>query len=283
MLGNDYLKRHMISQSSLNMGSTRSLGTLLYRATPSYSIRRFSHHILSADSILPRNRVVVGCLSSPMRLDSTPSSNYSTRFFSSSRRQTESKTSDTLVNEALIEQVRRIYPNAKGPEEMTVRLVIDQGPEEPAKVEICSLAEAIAISLDRMTDLIGIAMKSDPPVIRAARLSKLEYEQKEKLAANKKASAKSKQKKTFRFRASIDSNDLNRKIQDMTKFLQEGIECEYTVFSKARTLRENVEAGRELVERIQGLISHCAVLKRAPEENEVGNHIRVLLIPKKSK
>ena len=206
------------------------------------------------------------------------------RSFSSRRGNSkDSKAIDALVNEDLIAELRKLFPNAQGPEEMEVRVVIDEGSDQPATVKVCSLAEAIDISLERMTDLIGISLKNSPPVIRAARLSKLEYEQREKQAANKKAAAKSKQKKTFRFRAGIDTADLNRKIQDMTKFLESGIECEYTVFSKARTLRENSSAGQELVEQIQQLLAHCAVPKKAPQENEVGNHIRGVLMPKKSK
>lgn len=206
---------------------------------------------------------------------------YPHRSFSSQRRNDKSKSSDVLANEQLLVELRKKFPNAQGPENIEVRLVIDEGSDEPSTVQVCSLAEAIEISLDRMTDLIGVAMKSDPPVIRAAQLSKLEYK-KEQAFAKQKSASKSKQKKTFRFRAGIDMHDLSRKIQDMTKSLEKGMECEYTVFSKARMMREDADAGPELVERIQELLSHCAVQKNAPQKSETGNHIRVVLIPKKS-
>ena len=192
-----------------------------------------------------------------------------------------SRKTPILANEELLVTLRKQFPNAKGPTEIEVRLVVDEAGENPSTVQVCSLAEAIQLSLDRMTDLIGVTLKSDPPVIRAVRLSKLEY-QKEQVAAKQKSSSKSKQSKTFRFRAGIDANDLNRKIQTMTKFLEQGIECEYTVFSKARMLRENAVAGNELVERIQALVQDFAVQKKAPQTNEQGNHIRVCLVPKKN-
>jgi len=203
------------------------------------------------------------------------------RTFSARPRKNNSKTSDVLCNEELLLQLRRKFPSARGPGDIQVRLVTDEGPEQPATVQVCSLAEAIEMSLDRMTDLIAVALQNDPPVIRAAGLSKLEY-QKEQASAKQKAATKAKQKKEFRFRAGIDVHDLTRKIQDMEKFLGKGMECEYTVFSKARTLRENSSAGQQLVDQIQELLSHCAVLKKAPLPNEKGNLIHVHLAPKKA-
>jgi translation initiation factor IF-3 len=205
------------------------------------------------------------------------------RSFSSRRRNNvKSKNSETvLANENLLRTLRKKFPNAQGPDHIEVRLVIDEGGDEPSTVMVCSLAEAIEESLDRMTDLIGVSLQSDPPVIRAAQLSKLEY-QKEQASAKQKSASKSKQKKTFRFRAGIDIADLNRKIQVMINFLESGTECEYTVFSRARMMRENAGAGMQLVEQILELLSHCAVQKNAPQKNENGNHIRVVMIPKKS-
>jgi translation initiation factor IF-3 len=199
------------------------------------------------------------------------------RFFASG----SSRKPAVLANEDLLVTLRRQFPKANGPTEIDVRLVIDERGDNPSTVMVCTLAEAIEVSLDRMTDLIGVALNKDPPVIRAARLSKLEY-QNEQAVAKQKLATKSKQSKTFRFRAGIDANDLNRKIQTMTKFLEQGVECEYTVFSKARTLRENSIAGMELVERIQVMVADFAVQKRAPQTNEHGNHIRVCLVPKKN-
>lgn len=218
---------------------------------------------------------------SPLAAPQPILSQTTSRSLSSQGRKNTAKNSDVLSNEDLLLQLRTTFPKANGPENIQVRLVIDEGPNQPATVQVCSLADAIEVSLDRMTDLIGVSLQSDPPVIRATKLSKLEY-QKEQASAKQKTASKSKQTKTFRFRAGIDMHDLNRKLQDMEKFLEKGVECEYTVFSKARSLRENSAAGQELVDRIMERVSHCAVLKRAPQTNETGNQIRVQLSPKKS-
>lgn len=203
------------------------------------------------------------------------------RHFSSRGKKRKPKDDSLIANEKLIQALIKLNPQSQGPDDIQIRLVIDEGPETESTVQVCSLAEGIEVSLDRMADLIGTSLQAVPPVVRVAQLSKIEY-QKEQAASKQKSNAKTKQKKTFRFRAGIEEHDLDRKLQDMIKFLGRGMECEYTVFSKARTMRANADAGMHLVDRIQELVAHCATLKRPPAKNETGNHIRVILVPKKS-
>jgi translation initiation factor IF-3 len=197
--------------------------------------------------------------------------------FSSRRRNDQNKKNESgaLANEHLIKVLMKKNPNATA-KDLMVRLVIDEGHESPATVDVVSLADAIQISVDRMTDLIGTSLDSDPPVIRVTQLSKLEY---------KKEQSKQKKptnlKKALRFRAGIDLHDLERKVKNLIKFLEQGQNIDYSVFSKARLLRVNANAGMELVERIQELVSEYGDLKRPPQTSEQGNYIRVQLEPKK--
>jgi translation initiation factor IF-3 len=168
------------------------------------------------------------------------------------------------------------------PENVPVRLVIDKGPQEPSTVQITDLADAISISLEHDVDLIGITLDSDPPVIRAAELAKLEYRAQQKAQHQQQASAsKRKETKSLRFKAGIDSHDLERKVARLIAYLQNGNDCEYTVFTKGRVLRDNPNAGMELVDRIQDLISDFGTLKKAPETNDTKSFYKVRLIPKK--
>jgi translation initiation factor IF-3 len=199
------------------------------------------------------------------------------RMFSSRRRNDQNKKNESgaLANEHLIKVLMKKNPNATA-KDLMVRLVIDEGHESPATVDVVSLADAIQISVDRMTDLIGTSLDSDPPVIRVTQLSKLEYKKEQS-----KQKKPTNQKKAFRFRAGIDLHDLERKVKNLIKFLEQGLECDYSVFSKARLLRVNANAGMELVERIQELVSEYGDLKRPPQTSEQGNYIRVQLEPKK--
>ncbi|KAL3914899.1 MAG: hypothetical protein SGILL_005896, partial [Bacillariaceae sp.] len=208
------------------------------------------------------------------------------RSFASSRRQRQPKgrqknSKSFLANEELI---ARLIRNAGGAsaDKVSVRLVIDEGPSDPATIKMTNLSEAVQLSLDRMVDLIGTSLDTDPPVIRLAELAKLQYKAEQ---AHKKqqqqAAANKKEQKSFRFKAGIENNDLDRKLAQLSGALQKGSDCEYTVFARARTLRQNPDAGIELVERIQSLIADYGVLKREPQTNETKSFYRVKLRPKK--
>ena len=199
------------------------------------------------------------------------------RTFASRRRNTPNKKDSPLANEKLIKVLMKQNSGAT-PDDLMVRLVINEGPQDPSTVEIMSLADAIRVSVDRVTDLIGISLDSDPPVIKATDLAKLEFMKDQQ----KTTKGPKKQQKSFRFRAGIDLNDLDRKVKDIKKFLEKGMDCEYSVFSKARMMRQNEMAGMELVDRIQELLKDHGVTKRPPQKNERGNMIRVLLEPKRN-
>ena len=199
------------------------------------------------------------------------------RVFSSRRRtQGVSKDSGLLANENLIKEImsRHGSSSSSTPDTVQVRLVIDEGPGKPARVETVSLADAISISVERMTDLIGTEVEKNPPVIRATPLSKIEYKKEQ---AAKKNFSQGKQKKNFRFTAGIGDHDFERKVADMIKSLKQGLECEFTVFSKRNLLNQNASVGMDLVKRIQELVGDLAELKKSPEVNEAGNNIRVVL------
>jgi translation initiation factor IF-3 len=189
--------------------------------------------------------------------------------------QQQKKDLGVLTNERLIQAIMR-KQRATSPDDVEVRLVIDEGPEKPATVAVVSLSEAIQISIDRMTDLIETEISKDPPVIRATQLSKLEYKKEQ---TDKKNKTQAKQTKTFRFRSGIGDNDLDRKLADLIKFLKQGLDCDFSVFSKRKMMLQNGNAGLELVERIKNLVGDLAELKKAPATNEAGTRITATFVP----
>jgi translation initiation factor IF-3 len=191
-----------------------------------------------------------------------------------------SKDDGPLVNEYLIARLVR-NAGAASADSVMVRLVIDEGPDEPSKVEVMSLSDAIQVSIDKGVDLVGVAIENDPPVVRATDLSKLQFQQLQ-FVKKKQQDDSNKETKSFRFRSGIDGHDLERKLSQMISFLEKGHDCDYSVFTRSRNLRENEDAGIELVNRIQSMVSELATLKREPEKNETGSFYKVMLRPKKS-
>jgi len=193
---------------------------------------------------------------------------------------------EPLSNEVLIKTLLR-NAGAASSDDITVRLVIDEGHDVPSTVEVLSLTKAIGVSVDRGFDLIAASIENvDPPVIRATDIAKLQFQRQQALKKSQQDAVSSgggkKEKKSFRFRSGIDDHDLERKLSRMLSFLEKGHECDYSVFTRARNMREDNTAGRRLVDRIQDMISEHAVLKKEPEKNETGSFYKVMLRPKKT-
>ncbi len=204
------------------------------------------------------------------------------RSFASGRKGSKQGKQDSSViaNEELISRLIRDAGESSA-DKVTVRLVIDEGPDTPSSVQIITLSEAIVLSLDRELDLIGANITGDPPVIRATQLSKLEYKQQQAQKKQQQAASNKKERKSFRFKAGIESNDLERKLDRLKGFLSKGHECEFTVFTKLRILRQNPNAGLELVDEIRALLSDHGDMKRPPQTNETKSFYRVQYEPKK--
>jgi translation initiation factor IF-3 len=190
------------------------------------------------------------------------------------------KKSNVVANEELVAQLIRNAGESSA-DEVTVRLVTDEGPDTPSSIEVMTLSEAIVLSLDRELDLIGANITGDPPVIRATQLSKLEYKQQQAQKKQQQSASNKKEKKAFRFKAGIEANDLERKLGRLKEFLSKGHDCDFSVFVRLRTLRQNPNAGFELVEQIKELLSEHGDMKRPPQINETKQFHRVQFEPKK--
>ena len=221
---------------------------------------------------------VSGSFRSTHYIADTIMSNLTIKGYSGQRQfATSSKDSGVLSNERLIQALIR-NQGASSADSVQVRLVIDETPPKKPSVEVVTLSEAIQISLDRLTDLVGTQINADPPVIRATDLEKLEYQKNQKAATTK---TKNQGKKSFRFKGNIADHDLERKVAGMTKNLKQGFDCDFSVSCNRYVLSKNANAGMDLVEKILSLASEDGVPKRQPQKNEDGNFIRVSLRPTK--
>ena len=209
-----------------------------------------------------------------------PSRSFASRRRNGPKGNKNKKSSNILSNENLVAELIRNAAVASA-DKVTVRLVSDEGPDTPSSVRVLTLSEAIVLSLDRELDLIGANITGDPPVIRATQLSKLEYKHLQAQKKQQQSASNKKEKKSFRFKAGIESNDLERKLGRLKDFLSKGHDCEFTVFTRLRTLRQNPNAGAELVEEIAALLSDHGDMKRAPQTNETKSFYRVQYAPKK--
>lgn len=151
-----------------------------------------------------------------------------------------------------------------------VRLVGIDG----AQLGVVSIEDARARAEEQGADLLMVAQKADPPVVRLTNLGKFMYEQRKK-DAKQKTKSKSGDIKGIRIGFKTGEHDWNVRLQQAAKFLAEG----HKVKVEAR-LRGRERQRAELVEkRMQAFIEAIPGGARAEAPiSRSGNSLSVLLV-----
>jgi len=146
---------------------------------------------------------------------------------------------------------------------------------------IVTLNEAINISHELSLDLMEVTLKQDPPVIKAVSYDKWLYDQKKK--SSKKSSDKKgsdtgggggggaisdRPLKEFKFRAGIADHDLERKTNNMLKYLAKGHAIRVTLTARQHSLNADAQAISTTLDRVKELIGDKAVEVRGMKAND---------------
>ncbi len=100
-------------------------------------------------------------------------------------------------------------------------------------VGILSLRDALKLAEEKGLDLIEIAPNAKPPVAKIIDYDKFRY-QKSKEAKKQRATQKTSELKQIRIGARAAKNDLDIKIRQMEKFVEEGHKIEIMLVLKGR-------------------------------------------------
>jgi len=154
--------------------------------------------------------------------------------------------------------------------------LVDQNGE---MLGVVKLQDAIFRATSQGLDLVEISPNSEPPVCKILDFGKFKYE-----AKKKKQLAKKKQKsvelKEIKLRPNIDDNDLNIKIKQMTKFLNEGHKVKITVRFRGREITHN-ELGINLANSIMERTTEVAKAELEPRIE--GKQVAMVLAPLNAK
>ncbi|MCJ8330480.1 MAG: translation initiation factor IF-3 [Lentisphaeria bacterium] len=136
-----------------------------------------------------------------------------------------------------------------------VRLV---GTEE----EIITYEEASNRAYEEGLDLVMVAEKSDPPVVRLMNYGKFLYEKNKKLKEQRKKSSQQKNKEV-KFRVNIDQHDYEIKVKHIIEFLEKGYKVKVSLFLRGR---ENAhrELGLERLKQVIEDVAHLATVDSPP-------------------
>lgn len=220
-----------------------------------------------------------------------------------------------LLNEHLVAELFNEINKKEGgaakvsPDTFQVRLIIDAGRDGKkggdddnsdnsnssssspgSESRIVTLNEAIKISHELSLDLLEVTLKQDPPVIKAVDYDKWLYDQKKKQSKkeNKKGSGSSgaisdRPLKEFKFRAGIADHDLERKTNNMLKYLGKGHAIRVTLTARQRSLNVDAQAISTTLDRVKELIGDRAVEVRGMKANDRLSYGNLLFHPSNNK
>ena len=153
-----------------------------------------------------------------------------------------------------------------------VRVIAADG----TQLGVMDTREAQRLSIEQNLDLVKIAPQATPPVCRIMDYGKYRFEQ-----AKREKEAKKNQKvieiKEIRLSLNIDVGDLNTKVKQATKFLQEGNKLKVSIRFRGREMA-HPEIGNEVMNRFAEAVSDYRVIEKQPKLE--GRHMLMFIAAK---
>jgi translation initiation factor IF-3 len=145
---------------------------------------------------------------------------------------------------------------------------------------VISSSEAMALAAEAGLDLVEVSPTAEPPVCRIMDFGKYRYEQ-----SKKQAEAKKKQTvvevKEIKLRPKTEKHDLDFKIKNIRKFLDQGNKVKVTLRFRGREIVYAGTLGREVLVKIgEALLDIADVIQQPTME---GRQMAMFLGPKKNK
>lgn len=135
------------------------------------------------------------------------------------------------------------------------------------------------IAFDSGLDLVEMVPDSKPPVCKIMDYSRFRYEQKiKKKEAEKKQRESVIQLKEIRLRPAIAEHDIETKINQAKKFLEQGDKVQFNLFFKGQRELSHKEKGFEVIKKIISDLENFAILDKNPKIE--GNKIICSFSPK---
>ena len=140
--------------------------------------------------------------------------------------------------------------------------------------EIVSIAQARRTAEDMGLDLVEIQSKSDIPIIKICNYEKMIYE----LKKNAKRKQQTKPLKEIQLSVNIAKHDLETKVKNAKRFIEDGSRVKVILSMKGRELFRREENKKAILEFIV-MMEDVAVLETTPKDE--GNKTVVILKKKK--
>lgn len=137
---------------------------------------------------------------------------------------------------------------------------------------ILPIEEALRRAREKGLDLVEVAPQANPVVCKIIDFGKYLYAREKR----EKKKQRPRQLKEIRLSMRIDDHDLETKLRQIRKFLEDGCKVRITVFFRGREI-VHMDRGRELLERISAILSDESKVDQPPIEK--GRALQMLLVP----
>jgi translation initiation factor IF-3 len=147
---------------------------------------------------------------------------------------------------------------------------------EGEQLGVMATQEALKIAEERGLDLVEIAPNSRPPVCKIMDFGKFKYEQSKK-ARESKRKQHTTHLKEIKIRPKIEEHDLQFKLRNAEKFLNERDKVKITIVFRGREM-EHIDMGRKILDRIVNQFTNIAIIEK--DAVQVGKMISMILGPR---
>lgn len=155
-----------------------------------------------------------------------------------------------------------------------VRLIGADGEQ----VGIVPLDQAKAAAREAGLDLVEVAARARPPVVRVMDWGKHQYEQ-QKAAKEARKRQHTVDVKEVKFRPLTDTHDFDVKVRNARRFLEKGKKVKVTVRYRGREMRRP-ELGRKLMDDVSEALEPLAEVETRSDSFE-GRQLTMMLAPKR--
>lgn len=147
---------------------------------------------------------------------------------------------------------------------------------EGNQLGVMETRKALQMALEAGLDLVEVAPTAQPPVCRILDYGRFKYDQAKKQREAKKK-AHNAEIKGIRMRYGMEEHDLDYRVKDARRFLEEGDKVQVTLIFRGRQV-SHPEIGKAQLDRLITALTDCAVVER-PASLE-GKRMTLLLAPK---
>lgn len=148
-----------------------------------------------------------------------------------------------------------------------MRLIDDEGKQ----LGVVPTRQALDLARERGFDLVEVAHNVDPPVCKLIDFGKYKYQMSKRHGARKSVVLKE-----VKIRPRISEHDLELKVKNIRRFIEDGDKAKITMQFRGR---ENVrpEAGMRVFQKIMETIGGKFTIEQQPRHE--GNHITMVVAP----